>query len=111
MQTRDKIVAPCSSCVRKTRHEVLYATSRKMGKTTTFHGLIQCGGCGTISLLRRRVTEGEEKPTDAHFPSPVSRPTPDWVYDLYFWGSKPEEAISKLLEEVYAAVAGGQHRL
>jgi len=51
--------------------------------------------------------------TITYYPSPVARVLPDWMFDFAIGlvGGDTEEMIGQLLDEVYAAVRGGQYRL
>jgi hypothetical protein len=48
-----------------------------------------------------------------YYPSPVPRVLPDWIFEFEIGlvGGKREERIGQLLQEVYAAMRGGQYRL
>ncbi len=86
------------------------------------HQLIECAGCGAISMAHRWFGEvspnGPPKPEDEYYPSPVSRRKPSW---LPSWGLRlalwPEQGdtthlfLSELFDEIYQAVNAGQHRL
>jgi uncharacterized Zn finger protein len=57
MDATKKVQAPCSSCVRKTAHEVLYETSRRYDDSVLEQeafALLSCAGCGTISMGHQR---------------------------------------------------------
>lgn len=47
-----KIVqAPCSECIRKTKHEVLFETSQQDEETLETYAMMSCGGCSGIACL------------------------------------------------------------
>jgi hypothetical protein len=112
---RDKIVnAPCSSCVRKTGHDVLFETSQHEEHYIDTYVLLRCRGCSTISLGHQQLWKDDGKTEQTYYPSPVSRKKPDWVILLaigYSTSSKAESELGSLLTEIYQAVDGDQHRL
>jgi Domain of unknown function (DUF4145) len=103
----DQIKAPCSVCVAKTYHRVLRSAKNRDGQEQV--ALIECRGCGNISM--RKETEGFGEPRVTYFPSPASRRRPDWIWGLA-WGIEGDvDKLGDLLQEIYEAVAGGQLRL
>jgi hypothetical protein len=46
-----------------------------------------------------------------YYPSPISRKTPNWVWELSFFGAAEEGKLGDLLKEIYQAVQGKQYRL
>jgi hypothetical protein len=48
---------------------------------------------------------------ELYYPSPVSRKAPDWSWELSILGTKDEEKLGELLNEIYQAVQGKQYRL
>ena len=109
-----KIVqAPCSECVRKTRHEVLFETSQQDEETLDTYAMMSCGGCSTICMGHQRRWINDGKVDHRYYPSPVSRKMPSWMF-LWRIGlgkAKGDAAIGAVMMEVYQAVDGGQHRL
>jgi hypothetical protein len=118
----------CSSCVRATTHEVLFETSRQDqddDEIMNNYKLLSCGGCGTVCLMHKSFginDDGllEDEDEDARmprgtfvkfYPSPVSRKQPDWLSLLALIGDINEYQLVHLLQEIYQAVDGGQHRL
>lgn len=109
------IWAPCAQCLRRTHHNVLHEviTSRNEHKSQTFW-MLRCAGCGSVSLAEKLQYKFEDKPTWKYYPSPISRKLPSWASGLSLWAldeDDPEAQIGELLEEIYQAVNGGQHRL
>ena len=101
----------CNQCLRKTRHEVITFRILKEseeievedGQTfpidwQTTYTMLECRGCGSVTLRRRVVTHdmGGSDNTE-YYPPPVSRQIPRWHYDL------PKE-FQSLMKEVYAAL-------
>jgi hypothetical protein len=108
------ISAPCSSCVRKTMHDILYETAQHEEHCIDTYALLRCRGCSTISLGHQERWLDDGKTEHTYYPSPVSRKTPDWVIWLtigFSTASKAESELGSLLTEIYQAVDGGQHRL
>lgn len=117
MSEADKIImAPCSNCVGKRRHKVLFETAQQEEETVEKYAMIECCGCGRISMGYQRVWKDDGTVDNDFFPSPVSRKEPDWVYWVWLgkWRSSAEQEAAKLmvlLREVYQAVHGSQYRL
>ncbi len=109
----DRIRAPCSVCARETYHNVLYSTRGSDGVTE--YALIECGGCGRVSMREEvKAPPGHEfDPFVHYYPSPVSRQKPKWLWEFPWWieGEEHTRELRHLLLEVYEAVAGGQLRL
>jgi hypothetical protein len=109
------ISAPCSSCVRKTKHNVLFETTQRDEdeETDDTYALLECGGCSTISMGHQRLWRSHGEQEHFFYPSPVSRKQPEWLIwlALGFSGNKKESELGGLLKEIYQAVDGGQHRL
>jgi hypothetical protein len=105
--------APCSQCVRKTKHEVLFETSQQDEQTLDTYAMMSCGGCSTISMghQRRWIQSGEVE--HKYYPSPVSRKMPEWMFlwRLGLGRGKGDAAIGAVMMEVYQTVDGGQYRL
>jgi hypothetical protein len=109
------IVAPCSSCVRETTHNVLFDTVRQDEETETVNtfSVLSCGGCSTISMMHVQHDKSDGSVECTYYPSPVSRKKPDWLLwlTLGFDSTYKESKLGGLLFEIYQAVDGGQHRL
>ena len=108
------VQAPCSSCVRKTRHEVLFEVSRNPDdETMETYALMSCGGCSTISMGCQRHWQGDGEADYSYYPSPVSRKMPKWMFpwSLGLSNQKGDSRVGGILHEVYQAVDGGQKRL
>jgi len=107
---RKRYLAPCNRCAKKTYHNVLHSASRlTSGTITNRYHFLQCRGCDSVSMAH---TCPHSK-TITYYPSPVARVLPDWMFDFAIGlvGGDTEEMIGQLLDEVYAAVRGGQYRL
>jgi Domain of unknown function (DUF4145) len=110
------IMAPCSNCIGKRRHKVLFETAQQEEETVEKYAMIECCGCARVSMGYQRVWKMDGTVDDDFFPSPVSRKEPDWVYWVWlgqFRTSSEQEAakLMFLLKEVYQAVHGSQYRL
>jgi Domain of unknown function (DUF4145) len=114
MAESPKIVqAPCSECVRKTKHEVLFETSQQDEETLETYVMMSCGGCSTVSMGRQRRWLEDGSVDHTYYPSPVSRKMPTWMFlwSLGLGKGKGDAAIGAVMMEVYQAVDGGQYRL
>jgi hypothetical protein len=110
------IMAPCSNCIGKRRHKVLFETAQQEEETVEKYAMIECCGCARISMGYQRVWKDDGSVDNDFFPSPVSRKEPDWVYWVWLgqWRTSSEQEAAKLmflLKEVYQAVHGSQYRL
>jgi Domain of unknown function (DUF4145) len=106
------IQAPCSTCLGKTRHAVLFQKAKQDEQCIEKSALIECRGCGKISMGWQRVWTDYGDVDDEFYPAPITRRQPRWVLDLSlgFYG-KDKQAIGAILAEVYQAIANGQRRL
>lgn len=107
----------CNACLRRTRHESI--ATRVVNETEyvefgssedketypadweTTYTMLECRGCGSVTLRRRAVTDdlgGHD--TTEHYPPPISRQAPAWRFGL------PKE-LWPLMREVYAALHAG----
>jgi hypothetical protein len=111
--TQKAVQAPCSSCIRTTKHEVLFEISQRDEETVDTYALLSCGGCETISMGRSRLWFSDGTVNHVYYPSPVSRKMPSWMllWELGLGRSKGEAAIAAVLMEVYQAVDARQYRL
>jgi hypothetical protein len=111
--------APCSSCVRSTVHEILFKTTRESDNALEHYMMLSCAGCGTISMMHWFINTSIKDDDGRavllsparvrHYPSPVTRKMPEWVSSREL--SNVVRRFVSLLEEIYQAVDGGQHRL
>jgi hypothetical protein len=109
-----KIVqAPCSECVRETRHAVLFETSQQNEETLDAYVVLSCGGCLTISICHQRRWISDGTVDHRYYPSPVSRKLPSWMFlwSIGLGKERGDAAIGGVLMEVFQAVDGGQYRL
>ena len=125
--------APCSSCICRTTHNILYEISQDDDGSRETCAMLQCAGCHTISMGRFTRDFADGSVDAKYYPSPVSRKKPSWLR-LFEMAEKdaPKEAplselpwlqpfafgmaekhapLSELLNEIYQTVDGGQHRL
>jgi hypothetical protein len=110
-KTQQSVIAPCSNCVGKKTHTVLFTASDSDESVQETFAMLRCAGCQTISMGRqqRYLPNGEIEHT--YYPSPVSRKKPSWTIDLIISFGNEEEQFANLLSEIYEAIDGGQHRL
>ncbi len=81
MSDSKKVVqAPCSSCVRKTKHEVLFETCLRDEETIDTYVMMSCGGCSTVSMGHQRLWIQDGSVDHAYYPSPVARKRPSWMF-------------------------------
>ena len=103
----------CNQCLRQTRHEVV--TSRGLRESEevaptvaidwqTTYTLLECRGCGSMTLRRRLISHDVDVDDTDYYPPPISRQIPRWHYDL------PSE-FKSLMKEVYAALHANSTRL
>jgi hypothetical protein len=113
MDEEKNALAPCSTCLRKTNHDILFSKSLQDEVTIDTHVLLECRGCGTISMAHQRLWTDDGSKDHDYYPSPITRKQPEWALHMLagVHGYGKEQDIGALLGEVYAAVAGGQHRL
>lgn len=106
------VPAPCSTCLGETRHTVLFEKAQREEDTLERYAMLECCGCGRISMGLQRVWISGETVDCEFYPAPITRKEPRWVLDLLFgfFGSD-KKAIGGLLSEVYRAVASGERRL
>jgi hypothetical protein len=107
------VQAPCSTCIRRTKHDVLFETTQQDEETLDTYVMISCGGCSTISMGHQRQWLDDGKTVHFYYPSPVSRRMPSWMFWLSIGLVENDEegALGALLTEIFQAVDGGQYRL
>jgi Domain of unknown function (DUF4145) len=110
--TTDIIQALCSACLGKTRHTVLFQRAQQDEQCIEKSALIECCGCGKISMGWQRIWTDDGSLDNEFYPAPIKRRQPPWVLHLmagvYGWD---KQAIGGILAEVYQATANGQRRL
>jgi hypothetical protein len=106
------VPAPCSTCLGETRHTVLFEKTQRQELIIERYAMLECCGCGRISMGHRRIWTDDGKIDSEFYPAPITRAEPTWVLELGlgFLGEN-KQAIGGLLSEVYQAVANGQRRL
>lgn len=107
------IQAPCSTCLGKTRHTVLFQKAQQDELYIEKSALIECCGCGNISMGWQRIwTSSHGEVEEEFYPAPITRRQPPWIPNLSagFYG-EDKQAIGGILAEVYQATANGQRRL
>jgi hypothetical protein len=109
-----EVPAPCSSCIRRTTHKVLYESASHDDDRITTYVMLECSGCHRICLGEQvRWLPGGEVEYN-YYPSPVSRKEPDWLFSMIVGlagNQKVDVALGSLLHEIYQAVHGEQYRL
>ena len=103
----------CNQCLRKTRHEVIAVRELKEQEDVeprfcinwvTTYTMLECRGCGAVTLRRRVVSPDLDVDDTHYYPPPISRQIPRWHYEL------PND-FRDLLKESYAALQAGSRRL
>jgi hypothetical protein len=109
---KDGSKAPCSNCLTWTSQKILHTEEREFNEADEVFQLIECAGCGRISMARTWQFDDERYGTE-YYPSPVSRAQPWWVGAVRLTGPRVDmdHDSRDLFSEVYEALAGGQHRL
>jgi hypothetical protein len=103
----------CNQCLHPTQHEVLKV--RQITETQDIEGIgeiewhtvsvmLECRGCGAVCLRRHIFSNDTDQDDMEYFPPPISRQRPEWRGQL-----DPE--MEELLDECYAALQAGSHRL
>ncbi len=110
--------APCSRCHCRTHHNVLHSAHDEGPDGYSLYRMIECAGCKTISMEHSEYSYGgdpdDEGPDSVrYYPSPAARRPPSWSAHLELGLIEGIDGtnLGDLLEEIYAAVRGGQHRL
>ena len=105
------VLAPCSSCLRRTKHTVLHEVKQTGEEGTELNTLLECGGCSTVSL-GVKSTDASGFVTHAYYPAPVSRKLPTWaVFMRLGLDGDHEETLGDLLHEIHQAVQAKMPRL
>jgi len=106
----------CNRCLRQTRHEVVTTRVLKESEEAgpeedrfLFHyvttcTVLECRGCGSVTLRQHVVWEEINDHQITFYPPPISRQIPQWHYGL------PSEFRS-LMKELYAALHADSRRL
>ena len=103
----------CNQCLRKTRHEVIAMRELEEQEDVepgfwidwiTTYTMLECRGCGAVTLGRRLVSPTLNIDDTNYYPPPISRQIPRWHYEL------PND-FRDLLKESYAALQAGSKRL
>jgi uncharacterized protein DUF4145 len=112
METSKTIVAPCSSCLTKTRHTVLHEVSRRTedGEYDEWYGLLECAGCATISTVHQARYLGDGTVEHVFYPPPMARRMPKWASFMMLDG-EAEGVVQDLLKEIHQAMQGDMRRL
>jgi hypothetical protein len=106
------VLAPCSTCLGKTRHEVLFEKPKNDEHALEKYRMLECCGCGRISMGFDRIWRMDGDTEQEYYPAPTTRPQPMWALELVLGiHGKDKLAIGAMLHEVYQAVANGQRRL
>lgn len=118
--------AYCNRCGGETNHKVLAADEHEdedWGYLYLYE-MLKCRGCGTVTMRRSFVNEGEaiyDKAEEAtadleravasiQYPAPIARRTPRWV-QINFVAGEVDDNLAELMSEVYVAVQHNSRRL
>ena len=98
--------AHCNSCGQETNHAIIASRRKQYGRPseTYTYEMLECCGCENITMRCSSWFSGEEGIGVIYCPPAVSRRLPQWAVDL------PNNEWT-LLNEVYAALHAGSHRL
>ena len=108
----------CNQCLRSTRHDVIAERTLHEQEDAldedgvpafsidweTTYTVLECRGCGGVTLQRRLVSREVDTDETTHYPPQISRQSPRWLYRL------PDD-FRDLLEESYVALHAGSKRL
>src|SRR6266567_5932439 len=111
MKKTKTVPAPFSSCVRETNHYILHVAELREEDWTYTYAMLRCAGCHAISMGCQELYIADGRVSNTYYPSPISRQKPKWATFLRFLGTADEKQLFELLDEIYQAIAGGQHRL
>lgn len=110
--TEEIIFVPCSHCISKTKHKVLHSVSRQdTDDTNDWYGLVECGGCGTISMAHQSRWLGDGSVTNTYYPPPMSRKLPNWASLMLLYAEREEPLVYDFLTEIHQALQGNMTRL
>jgi hypothetical protein len=99
----ETVTAPCSHCLRVTHQNVLHSFTHEFDTGIgEVYQLLQCAGCQSICIANDSFHDWKCYRT-RYYPTPAKRKAPSWRSILPL-------GIG-LLDEIYEAVGGGQHRL
>ncbi|MBN2020184.1 MAG: DUF4145 domain-containing protein [Sedimentisphaerales bacterium] len=99
----------CNRCLQQTNHEVIATRvvneSEEIGNDECLtdidwqvtYTMLQCRGCGTITLRRHLLSYGNGVDETDYFPPPISRQMPKWIFDL-------PAGFQSLIDEIYTAL-------
>src|SRR5689334_17735650 len=106
------IMAPCSSCLGKRKHFILFQKRKYEEEADEHYSMIECAGCGRVSMEYRRVWRDEQDVDDVeYYPAPITRQEPSWLLHMILFRDHEESVIGSLLSEVYRAIPNEQRRL
>jgi Domain of unknown function (DUF4145) len=111
--TKEKVNAPCSSCLKTTTHNVLHTVEKCDEDRIETFAMLQCAGCQSVPMGRQTLFTPDGEVEHSYYPSPISRQRPQWLLGLFLGFDFGPEApvLGNLLTEVYAAVSGEQYCL
>ena len=103
----------CNRCLRSTRHEVVarrdlteieYDEGVPQFEFLTTYTMLECRGCGAVTLRERFNPIGHDYEEISFYPPPISRRLPRWGQEL------PDD-FQSLLKETYNALYANSKRL
>lgn len=110
----------CNVCLGQKHHEVLYRchedeTDEHDGHVyliaRELYELVQCCGCGNVSLRVTYSYSGDPNEHVRYFPPAVSRRLPRWFSDIKWVWTSPYSDVHELFKEIYSALYSGNNRL
>ena len=120
-QTPKIVESHCNRCLRITKHDLGKALEEEwvehaedgavMYWETILYELLQCRGCGHVSMRRTYRCSGMPEADIDYFPPAVSRRSPEWLGGLAFIFDEIMVTLRELFAEVYSAVYSGNSRL
>jgi hypothetical protein len=107
--TTKQVPAPCSGCLRETKHNVLHESGWQEEDRIITYAMLQCCGCSEICLAKQVLFTDDGSKEFEYYPPPVSRKRPKWLLSMIM--NRKYAYIGALLGEIYEAAYGGQNRL
>ncbi len=108
----DKVKWHCNLCLRKTKHTVLYTTTKQDVTEThdehfdveeTVYILAECDGCEYVTMKTSWSINGQGDMVDQYPPALVRR-RPPWMHELFLEDFLGEQSKYKLLQELYTGI-------
>jgi Domain of unknown function (DUF4145) len=107
--TTKQVPAPCSGCLRETKHNILHEAGWQEEDRIITYATLQCCGCSGVCLAKQVLFTDDGSKEFEYYPPPVSRKKPSWWLSLVM--NSKNAYLGALLNEIYEAAHSGQNRL